>query len=149
MIKRSSLSTLAISSILLLFVIATGAQTEYDYITSGNAALDAKNYDQAITYYNSAISVNPSSTVGYYNRGLAYDKSEITIRRSQTIAVRSNSTPITPRLGEIAVQSMKPKGTMTKRSQIVRGLFSWIRICHTPTMPGEWPTTARRTIHNR
>ena len=37
MIKRSSLSTLAISSILLLFVIATGAQTEYDYITSGNA----------------------------------------------------------------------------------------------------------------
>ncbi|MEK7724537.1 MAG: tetratricopeptide repeat protein [Acidobacteriota bacterium] len=39
----------------------------------GYQALQSKNYQQAIFYYNRYLSKNPNNAVGYYNRGLAND----------------------------------------------------------------------------
>jgi tetratricopeptide (TPR) repeat protein len=58
--------------ILLLLLPAIGfAQTDRDYIRSGNKAYRQKQYPQAEVQYKKAISVNPENTQAIYNMGCA------------------------------------------------------------------------------
>lgn len=63
-------SMLTISSVLaLMIVIFAGCATDF---SKGTYLLQKGQYDQAITYFDKAISLNPRYSEAYNNRGLAY-----------------------------------------------------------------------------
>ena len=61
-----------LSLILGCTFITAGAQDANYYITAGNNASTSKQYDLAISNYNSAINIDRNSYIAYNNRAIAY-----------------------------------------------------------------------------
>lgn len=65
-----SLFLLLTSSGCMLRMLST--QQANDQLTQGNQAMESKQFEQAIRFYNEAIRIKPDFATPYYNRGLAY-----------------------------------------------------------------------------
>ena len=78
MLKRCNLSRISffISAGSLLFIFNCYAQDDVRYLNQGIVSAKNGNFEQAITDYSKAISLNPNYIDAYIGRGRAYSRKE-------------------------------------------------------------------------
>lgn len=113
--------TLALCLTLILCAAGTAlAQTAEDFLKSGDARLQAKDYAAAIAEYDKAVQFDPNDFRPYINRGytkhLAGDNEAAVIDLDLAIQLNPNTYPLLPESGTCQT----PSGRLCRRNQRLR-----------------------------
>src|SRR6478672_8805899 len=72
LMRSKKLHAAAVALCLTILTFSSFAQTESDYFSRGQAALDRKDYDDAVAQFSNVLSLRSDYAEAYNNRGLAY-----------------------------------------------------------------------------